>query len=161
MQTMTTEKSSNWARAVATTLQLAAVALAGVLLFACGASANVELMSSSRHETSPDDTSARPSKRLLVGTWREVRENVLVRFQRDGTFKIGNQLSDPFAIGTYTLSGNLVRFKPVGPWCVDPWVWKASVRDAQRRLGNELDVYFVTRACDVAKKTKWQFTRIS
>ena len=156
---MTTEKRG-WAREVAS-LRLVAATAAGVLLFACGASASDERVSSSSHEAAPESTSVSPSKRLLVGTWREVREGVLLRFQRDGTFKIGNDLKTPFAIGTYTLSGSLVRFEPVGPFCLDPWVWKASVRDKPGRLEDELGVYFVTRACDVAKKTQWRFTRVS
>ena len=152
---MTTEKSCGWTQRVALAIQLAAVSVAGVLLFAYGAAASDEQALSSSYEAAPESTSAPPSKRLLVGTWREVREGVLVRFQRDDTFKIGNQLTAPFAIGTYTVSGSVVRFKPVGPWCLEPWVWRASVR------GAALDVFFVTRACTEAKGTKWRFARIS
>ena len=158
---MTTEKRGGWAREVSTTLRLAAVTAAGALLFACGASASDQRASSSSYEAALESTSAPPSKRLLVGTWRERSEHVLLRFQRDGTFKIGSRLDTPFAIGTYTLSGSNVRFKPVGPWCLVPWVWKVSVRDKPGRLEDELGVYFVTRACDVAKKTQWRFTHVS
>jgi len=158
---MTTEKRGGWARGVATSLRLVAVTAAGVVLFACGASASDERASSSSYEAAPESTSVPPSTRLLVGTWREVREGVLLRFQRDGTFKIGNDLKTPFAIGTYTLSGRLVRFKPVGPFCLDPWVWKASLRDEAGRLRDALGVSFVTRACDVAKNTQWRFTRVA
>ena len=152
---MTTQKSGGWSQRVALALRLVTVSAAGVLLFAYTAAASDERAVSSTYEAAPESTSAPPSKRLLVGTWREAREGVLVRFQRDGTFKIGNQLATPFAIGTYTVSGSMVRFKPVGPWCLDPWVWKASVR------GAALDVSFVTPACTEAKGTKWRFARIS
>jgi hypothetical protein len=158
---MTAEKRGSGAREVATALRVVAVTAAAVLLFACGAAASDERASSSSYEVSPESTSALPSKRLLVGTWREARENVLLRFHRDDTFKIGSQLATPFAIGTYALSGSMVRFRPVGPWCVDPWTWGVSVRKAAKRLGDELDVYFVTLACDEPRKTKWRFTRIS
>ena len=150
-----------WPRELAIALRLVAVTAAGVLLFACGASASVERASSSSYEAAPESPSVPPSRALLLGTWREVRENVLLRFQRNGTFKIGNDLKTPFAVGTYTLSGSTVRFKPVGPWCLEPWVWQASLRDEAGRIKDELGVYFVTRACDVAKKTKWRFARVS
>ena len=108
----------------------------------------------------PQGDDATPKPRRLIGTWSAMGDRVLFRFRRDGTFAVDRfNLDEPYAAGTYQVSGRTIRFTSNGPICVGTWTWKAGI--AQGVLGDELGVVVVKGGCGAATGKEWTFARIS
>lgn len=111
----------------------------------------------------PEVDGAPPKPRRLAGTWSGIGERLLFRFSPDGTFAVDNDsnLDPPYAAGTYTVVGRIIRFASNGPGCVDTWTWKVGITEQRDPLDDVLDIVIVRGGCGAATGTRWSFARIS
>ena len=91
-----------------------------------------------------------PSRRQLIGTWREVDGPTFVRFNRDGTFVVDTDKLDVpyYATGTYELAEDTIAFTSNGPDCADSWEWRVGIVKAGGRSEDELHIVFLDAGCN-------------
>lgn len=106
-----------------------------------------------------------PTRRTLVGRWKQFGVVLTVELKADSTFAIDarGDLEFPAIRGTYTLRGGTVRFTVLtSRICFkgETWVWKASLR---RGTTEEfLHVIYTKGECggESLKGERWLLTRV-
>jgi hypothetical protein len=96
-----------------------------------------------------------PTGKSLLGTWSRIGTAGLIRFGKDGEFRVARNESDltdaPFASGTYELDGNTVT---LAGGCNS--VWEAGVADGELHV-----VVIQDQGCGLSAGLELSFVRIA
>jgi hypothetical protein len=146
------------------TVRTPVVLVIATMLSACaGADNETASPTTSRATTTAGESTASvpqieeppPTGKSLLGTWSRIGTAGLIRFEKNGEFRVARNEADltsaPFASGTYELDGNTVT---LAGGCNS--VWEAGVSDGELHV-----VVIQDKGCGLSAGLELSFVRIA